>query len=385
MSYGPFKRNERHLYEHFPDVPVYDLDVAYWRNRLSVIGGTEGRPDVINTTCPCAGLSITSSQSNNHGADSTHNEWMYRTSEMVLGTLKPKVFYGENAPGLFAGKGAPVVKKLREIGKKHGYSFSMVFTDSRKHGLPQRRPRTFYFFWRKDRAPKFRVINKNLPSLADFMRQVQYPKNAAYDKLEFCKVPLVDDIWYQYAVEKWGEAWRSECDGRTIIDTIRRNELWEDVFAWAAAHASEHVMYPEIKRHKENLKGGKGVWDESPKPVQTFTPAIMFKNVKRIVHPTEDRFLNVRELMALMGFPVNFNLWLDPEKDAESALDAAMHHISQNVPVGTAADMATYIQDVLEKRIPLSDSDFYLFDNTKGMRLNKIDRPSDDEEDDDGE
>ena len=41
----------------------------------------------------------------------------------------PKVYWGENAPALYQGA-EELVERLVMIGKQHGYSFSMVKTDS---------------------------------------------------------------------------------------------------------------------------------------------------------------------------------------------------------------------------------------------------------------
>ena len=35
------------------------------------------------------------------GSDAVQNQWMIRSAVFVLETIKPKCFWGENAPGLF--------------------------------------------------------------------------------------------------------------------------------------------------------------------------------------------------------------------------------------------------------------------------------------------
>ena len=35
------------------------------------------------------------------GSDAVQNVWMIRSAEFVLTKIRPKVFWGENAPGLF--------------------------------------------------------------------------------------------------------------------------------------------------------------------------------------------------------------------------------------------------------------------------------------------
>ena len=58
-----------------------------------------------------------------------------------------------------------------------------------------------------------------------------------------------------------------------------------------------------IEHCKIKLSMSKGYWEDSPKFMGKTSTAIFTKNVMFAVHPTEDRFLNIRELMHLMGYP----------------------------------------------------------------------------------
>ena len=42
---------------------------------------------------------------------------------------------------------------LQQIGRTLGYSFSLIKTSTELHGIPQRRIRTFYFFWQSPTVP----------------------------------------------------------------------------------------------------------------------------------------------------------------------------------------------------------------------------------------
>ena len=65
----------------------------------------------------------------------------------VLSLIKPTCLWGENAPGLYTPVGQEVLHKLKEIGMTFNYTFSVGKTDTRLHGIPQRRVRTFHFIW----------------------------------------------------------------------------------------------------------------------------------------------------------------------------------------------------------------------------------------------
>ena len=53
---------------------------------------------------------------------------------------------------------------------------------------------------------------------------------------------------------------------------------------------------------------GKGYWDDSPRFFGDSFGALMSKTMFTAVHPDEDRFLNIREMMHLMGLPHDFEI-----------------------------------------------------------------------------
>ena len=92
--------------------------------------------------CPCAGMSGLNCAT--RSADNATNNWLYKSAEYILGTIKPKVYFGENAPGLYSEQNVKVLNKLREYGRQYGYSFTIYKTDTYRHGIPQHRlPRRF--------------------------------------------------------------------------------------------------------------------------------------------------------------------------------------------------------------------------------------------------
>jgi hypothetical protein len=73
-----------------------------------------------------------------------------------------------------------------------------------------------------------------------------------------------------------------------------------------------------------------------------------------LTHPVEDRYINIREAMNIMGLPQDYEL-LDPEK--------SINHICQNVPYKTARDMARQVKKAIEKKLPMEDATFLYQDN----------------------
>ena len=58
---------------------------------------------------------------------------------------------------------------------------------------------------------------------------------------------------------------------------------------------------------KKRANGG-GFWDDSPKFYDESFGTLMSKTIDNAVHPDEDRFLNVREMMHIMGMPHDFEI-----------------------------------------------------------------------------
>ena len=86
-----------------------------------------------------------------------------------------------------------------------------------------------------------------------------------------------------------------------------------------------HVEY--LQHIVKKRRGGFGYWDDSPRFMDGDSfAAVMKKTMMWAVHPEEDRFLNAREFMHLMGLPYDFEI--DDVKN--------LNHIAQNVPTNTA-------------------------------------------------
>ena len=77
---------------------------------------------------------------------------MLDSSIFVLSKVRPKVLWGEN-----------VFQKLREIGQHFGYSFSVI---------PQRRIRTFYFFWNTLTVPMMTYLKRERKDLLSYLKEI---------------------------------------------------------------------------------------------------------------------------------------------------------------------------------------------------------------------
>ena len=344
-SYEPFWANDRHIVNHYQDeVPYYVLDKG---------GVPHSKVDVIGSVCPCSGLS---QMSHGFGDDNVANLWLPKTAEYVLGDLKPKVYYGESAPG-FSGKiGNTFREQLYRIGRDNGYSMTVYRTRSLLHGVPQVRERSFYFFWEGDQTPLLNYYNRPrvkiedciLGALGNTQREPINPKT-----------PSKDDPYYRYILEEihGGISHAEFCKivepsrarGNDVLTYIEKKGVdYDTVSTWMASNNYPREV-PKCAYRKEKLARGKNIMRRGTVIPRDYIGAFVGHYPTSLTHPVEDRYINYREAMTIMGMPDNFEL-LDPKKSS--------NHICQSVPVQTATDMAVEIKAVLEGNSPFIDSTY---------------------------
>lgn len=334
ISYSAFAENEKHLRAYWPDVPYYNLD-----EEEPVLD----RLDFISTTCPCAGLSMLNNSAG-RGSDAAQNEWMYKSSRYVLGTLRPRVFFGENAPGLFGEIGKGVVQKLFEIAQEYGYSMSLMKTSTIKHGIPQERSRTFYFFWDSETAPIMNYYSRERKDLLEYLSEV--PKDATLQQ-NFNSWKLEDMAVTKFLLNEKGMDWKelmSDESNATLHRYIINNGLLDEAIEYANRIMPDTVDARVLMHIKEKLADGKGFWDASPRMGHDHFNAVISKNMVCGAHPAEQRFLTLREYMHLMGLPHDFQVLNLAE----------WNHVAQNVPTSTARDWTLEVIKYIKGELPLS-------------------------------
>lgn len=348
FTYDGFQANESHLREYWPDVPYINLDHE---------NPTVDRLDFVSTTCPCAGLSMLNYSKNgggkSRGSDAAQNEWMYRSAKYVLGELKPRVFFGENAPGLFGEIGKGVVQKLFEIGQEYGYSMSIMKTSTAKHGIPQERARTFYFFWDSEHAPVLNYYNREKKTLTDYLAEV--PEDSTmHEPMQHWK--LDDMAIYKFITEVKGMKWKDVMEQGnfgTLHWYIVKNGWLDECIEFSDKIMPGSVDARVLHHMKAKLADSKGFWDVSPRLGIEHFNAVISKNMICGAHPTEPRFMTIREYMHLMGLPHDFKLL---EK-------GSWNHIAQNVPTATARDWTLEVIKYINGELSSSGQKLYRQNN----------------------
>ena len=338
LSYPTFSENDAHAKQHYNKVPFFNVDES--TNNFSNPEDEKfftnlGDIDFVSTVCPCAGLSNLNPKSS---ADAAQNDWMYKTAEFVMYKIKPKVFWGENAPALFTNKGEKVKNRLIEIGKKCGYTFSIIKTDTKLHGIPQQRVRSFYFFWKSSNPPLFNTIRKPYEKIVDYLKtipgdatlQEAYPNNdyASNGYVQWLK-KNPDFIEYVRNANTSGDK-----KIKTLFHYISGENRYDEFIEYFTNLGLDNYVQ-KIEHIRKKISNNQNIWDNTPKFLygSEYINAVQGRIFSFTLHPTESRYLNIREYMHLMGLPHDFEL----------AHVKNYNHICQNVPVNTAADWTTEI------------------------------------------
>lgn len=348
FTYDGFQSNESHLRAYWPEVPYLNLDHE---------NPTMDRLDFVSTTCPCAGLSMLNYSKNgggkSRGSDAAQNEWMYRSAKYVLGELKPRVFFGENAPGLFGEIGKGVVEKLFEIAQDYGYSMSLMKTSTVKHGIPQERARTFYFFWDSEYAPVLNYYDRERKDLVDYLAEVPADStlNETFNTWNLEDLPTIRFLEEKKGL-KWSEIMADEEKG-TLNWYIVKNGWLDECITFTDEVMPNSVDSRVLHHIKAKLADGKGFWDGSPRLGRDHFNAVISKNMICGAHPEEKRFITLREYMHLMGLPHDYELL---EK-------GQWNHIAQNVPTVTARDWTLEVIKYINGELPSSGQKLFRQNN----------------------
>ncbi len=348
MSYGAFQANDSQLLEHYNNRVPYHL--------LDNFTGSLKEVDVVNAVCPCAGLSSLSPSSS---TDNKANDWMVESAKYVLGTVKPKVFWGENAPRLASKMGAPIVEKLRCIAQLNGYTMSLYKTKSKLHGLSQTRDRAFYFFWKGDRIPHMQFYHRPHEKIEDTIRNAFVSKDDPMNELTNKNKPS-DNPFYKYVLEELEGGITHKQFQEKIERTINpldylenRGIKYDEVAEWMSANGFDKQANRCLEIHKK-LESGGNIMRKTTEIPKDYIGAFVGHMPTCLTHPDEDRYLTVRECLGIMKMPKHFQLQGGRKN---------LNMICQNVPVTTAEDMAFNIKEWLNGNLDSREADFAVFDN----------------------
>ena len=193
------------------------------------------------------------------------------------------------------------------------------------------------------------------------------PEDATHQDMFMVEGKVTDHFKpYEYVLEKEGlthSEFAAKFKKGTIAQYLEKNELIPDCIKWLEKHYPKRGFsnkkstktFIDMLEHQEyKTSQGLGYWDASPHFFHDSFSALIGRNMFNGVHPIENRYLNVREMLHLMGLPLDFGI--------ENAKQ--VNHIAQNVPVTTAMDMADEVKKFCNGEAKMTNYTFLKQDNT---------------------
>jgi len=366
FSWKPFYNNDklylRYLQKHNYNVPYYQID----DENINIDEITEQYKNKIHIFCgipPCSGLSQAAQRKAGTRGSAPPNDWMYKSAEFILNNLQPIVYSFENAPTLFTNSGNDVRNKLIDIARKHGYSITFYKTNTLKHGIPQFRPRTFGIFYKGDYAPILSYYDKPYLKFKDYLSQI--PKEAKHqNEYVHNEVDITKYEIYKFLKIKHGEKWREELNNfkphLTTYEYLKRRDWLVEFLEWQKS-LPENERSLIVTKNVEHIlkKAAEGKNSRINYRVlevdKDYTYAIIGEVMGKEIHPVEDRIMNVREYMHMMGLPHDYEL--------ESPKEYVK--ITQNIPVCTGEDITNEIVEIIKGNREFYKDSVLMQDNTK--------------------
>lgn len=370
LSYSPFASNETHYINHLREKKNWKGDYVFVDQDENYKASSV---DMVVATCPCAGLSSISRASS--GSNPT-NQWMYKTAEYVLGTIKPQIFWGENAPRLFSDGGKEVVNNLYKTARQCGYSLSLYFTESRLHGNPQIRPRTFYFFTKGDKASIFPFWDRKqntIESILDMPVDKDDPMNILMQKTNPFDCSWIKFIFDRGGFKNFSELYDSLDKTSNVTSLTQKymkdGENFNDVAVWMEGQGLDRAA-KRARAMQLKLDDKKGFWTHGMICIgKGEIPAFVGGLPSALINPKENRHLTYREGLRIMGFPDTFDMI--PDKNGV----IHVNHQCQTVPIATAADMMSGVLDYFDGKCDFAAGSLFKQSN-KNKRMTGLEEPS---------
>lgn len=317
--------------------------------------------DVLMHVAVCSGLSAMNASSTGTKArgcpDNEQNQNMYNLTNLGM-RMDAKVVAFENAPAAYTKAGEGTINRLKDFADDFNYSTQLIKTDTLLHGVPQARQRTFIMFYKDTTPPIFEYEHLEYTKLPQYLKEI--PKDSLHQDLEIGDIntELYKFVLFHTKKDNFLDAIESLPIKPKTVTAFMATEAIGFSIAMEYFKDKNERAYNIVKNAKFKKDSGKNYWDSTPYiPFRgDHTNAVVGKHIHLCINPNEERALNVREMMHLMGLPHDFEL-LEPKKN--------WNHIAQNVPLKTAKYVGTEIKKHLEGKLLISGIPFLKQNNVK--------------------
>lgn len=294
--------------------------------------------DLVVAVPICAGLSKASTGSA-EDRDKKNNNMKF-ISKYTLEVIKPKVYVFENAPGLMSPYGESVREYLEQLAMENHYSILYYKTDTNLHSNCQRRPRTFVIFFkhRSDNLLEdpmlFDYEHKKI-DLLEYFQNINSPYNNVSPE-----TPSFNWVVLDFIKKEYGSDWRDKITG-SLMAAILRDKKLDDLVEYAKEHNCSQKGLEYFAHIKKKKDMGMNYFHNDLRLPKGFFAPVQGRCINYMLHPVEDRICTIREYLALMGMPDDFEFYGDIKLNSNK--------IGQNVPVKTAKFIVEQCLNCLDK------------------------------------
>jgi site-specific DNA-cytosine methylase len=326
---GAYAKNEMHYRK-------YLLEHG-WEGTWSEEFKKQKKVDLVVSVPVCSGISQSSPTA---GTENSANGNMLRATEFVLSVQRPQLFIFENSPMLSKDFAKPVADELFSIGTKNGYSLLLYYVKGRDTGAPQIRPRTYAIF-RKGKNKLLDIPRTPGIGFEDFCESQVFDENDPM--LVFCEPRKPSDHeYYKVIKELYGIS--GHRDIVCLVGEEANKSLVNVIFDFFGYDYGKLLAYTDstplldtrnkklFRRFCEKYMAGKNIWDHRIIFIRNcIAPSMITRAPVQWIHPFEDRFLYVRELLRLMTMPDDYNFILPELTGKRRSMLPELQPIMQNV------------------------------------------------------
>ena len=290
-------QNAYHFMKNYPNISVKKPS-EYEDNKKYLKQLKDENYDLLFANPPCSGLSQIN---RNASVNCKVNQHIYRVLNMV-NTIQPKTFLIENAPTLTT-TGFPILKDMITI--LPNYKFIIINDLAGNHNVPMHRRRTLVVGFNSKYFKKLPKIDNNAQpyySIGDALANVDLTNNKEFPK-------------------------DSKTDLFKYYNKVNSNESFLTAMANSNISTLPEQTEKEVEKIRYKMEHNERIWDKSPWRPSLDSHAPSLASVVRIMHPTENRDLYVREYAKLMGYPDDYVFYTDECKTP------IIQCIAQGVPV----------------------------------------------------
>ena len=292
-------KNAYHFHKNYPNIDI-KLPKDYENNKEYLDSLRQQNYDLLFSNPPCSGLS---SINRNANVNNPINNNIYKVTDMI-DTIQPKTFLIENAPTLTT-LGFSILKHVcKQLNDSY---YILIINDlAGNHGVAMNRRRTLIVGFNKKYFKGVPIINNECISLTvkDVLNAVDYTYNKEFDS-------KVDTSLFMY--------YNQVLANHSLYNSLANNLNDLSIIDSNTARSVQAI--------KDKLSNNERIWDKSPWRPKEDGKFPSMTSLTRIIHPTENRDLYIREYAAIMGYPNNFIFYTNECKTP------TIQCIAQGVPV----------------------------------------------------